>query len=152
MLEHSAADVFGGHFIFEADPHKASHRLLNPSRSRRWTLSLDHHYVVEEGKKLSNQRLFRMAIDGALISTGFADQLLGVAIEKHGYDKRIEYPETAYELPSIYAWDGSGGQEARRPARDPGQGTGQDGETAERWRAPWPPARPPWWPPRSSKR
>ena len=107
VLEHSARDVFGGHFIFEADPHKASHRLLNTIERRRWMLSFENHYVVEDSKKLSNHRLFRMAIDGALIATGFADQLLGVAIEKHGYDKKIEYPETAYELPSIYAWDGS---------------------------------------------
>ena len=107
VLEHSAADVFGGYFIFEADPHKASNRLMNSIEKRRWMLSLDNHYEVEEGKKLSNQRLYRMAIDGALIATGFADQLLGVAIEKHGYDKKVEYPETAYELPSIYAWDGS---------------------------------------------
>ncbi|NYT10954.1 MAG: CO dehydrogenase/CO-methylating acetyl-CoA synthase complex subunit beta [Methanomassiliicoccales archaeon] len=47
-----------------------------------------------------------MAIEGAIIAAGYADQLLGTAIEKYGYDQVIEYPATGYELPSIYAWDG----------------------------------------------
>ncbi|OPY33094.1 MAG: Acetyl-CoA decarbonylase/synthase complex subunit beta 2 [Methanomassiliicoccales archaeon PtaU1.Bin124] len=108
VLERSAQDVFGGHFIFESDPEKAAAKLLNEIERRRWKLGWSNSYQVETSdQKLTQEQLYRMAIEGGLIATGFADQILSVAIEKYGYQQKIEYPETAYELPSIYAWDGA---------------------------------------------
>lgn len=106
VLENTARDVYGGYFIFERDPFKAAKKLLNVVEYRRWVLGLDHKYVVESGEPISQKRLFEMAIEGAIIAVGYADQLLSVAIEKYGYDQKIEYPDTGFELPSIYAWDG----------------------------------------------
>jgi carbon-monoxide dehydrogenase catalytic subunit len=108
VLERTAKDVFGGFFIFEADPIVASKRLLNELERRRWRLDWQHGYVPEAGEgRLSNDQLYGKAIEGAIIATGFADQMLGVAIEELGYDHKVEYPETAYALPTIYAWDGA---------------------------------------------
>ena len=106
VLESTARDVYGGYFIFERDPNKAASKLLNNVEYRRWVLGLPHRFVRETRLPVTQQRLFEMAIEGAIIAVGYADQLLGVAIEKHGYDKNIEYPETGFELPSICAWDG----------------------------------------------
>ncbi|MBM4237850.1 MAG: hypothetical protein FJ151_05125, partial [Euryarchaeota archaeon] len=106
VLENTARDVYGGYFIFERDPHKAAEKLRNIVEYRRWVLGLPNKYVVEKGEPISQKRLYEMAIEGGIIAVGYADQLLGVAIEKFGYDKGIEYPETGFELPSLYAWDG----------------------------------------------
>lgn len=106
ILENTARDVYGGYFIFERHPKKAAEKLLNTLEYRRWVLGLDHEYVREKRANISQERLYEMAIEGAIIAAGYADQLLGTAIEKYGYDQPIEYPETGYELPSIYAWDG----------------------------------------------
>jgi acetyl-CoA synthase len=52
-----------------------------------------------------NQReMFQKAIDGAIIATGYADQLLNQAINELGPDKEIEYPDTAFELPTVYGF------------------------------------------------
>ena len=106
VLTNTVQDVFGGRFIFEASPELAARRLLNEVERRRWKLKLDHSYQVEKGPALSASDLYRTAIDGALIATGFADQLLSVAIERHGYEKKVEFPETGYALPAILAWQG----------------------------------------------
>jgi acetyl-CoA synthase len=106
VLENTARDVYGGYFIFERDPNKAANKLLNTVEYRRWVLGLPNGFIREKKELVTQQRLFEMAIEGAIIAVGYADQLLGVAIEKHGYDTKVEYPETGYELPSIYAWDG----------------------------------------------
>jgi carbon-monoxide dehydrogenase catalytic subunit/CO dehydrogenase/CO-methylating acetyl-CoA synthase complex beta subunit len=106
VLENTARDVYGGYFIFEKDPMKAAQKILNTLEYRRWGLGLEHHHVRESMPKITQGRLFEMVIEGGIIAAGYADQLLAVAIDKYGYDKPVEYPETGYELPSIYAWDG----------------------------------------------
>jgi len=106
VLENTARDVYGGYFIFERDPFKAARKLLNALEYRRWVLGFEHNYVRESRPKITRERLYEMAIEGAIIAAGYADQLLGVAIERYGYDAPVEYPDTGYELPSIYAWDG----------------------------------------------
>ncbi len=107
VLENTARDVYGGYFIFEKDPMKAADKILNTLEYRRWVLRLDNTYVREEGEPISQERLYEMAIEGAIIATGYADQLLGVAIDRYGYQEPVEYPDTGYELPSIFAWDGA---------------------------------------------
>lgn len=106
VLENTARDVYGGYFIFERDPEKAASKLMNMIEYRRWVLGLEHKFVRESRTPVTARRLHEMAIEGAIIATGYADQLLGVAIEKHGYDMKVEYPETGFELPSVYGWDG----------------------------------------------
>jgi CO dehydrogenase/CO-methylating acetyl-CoA synthase complex beta subunit len=56
--------------------------------------------------KISQVALYKKAIDGAIIATGYADQLLNKAIRQHGRDKEIGYPSTGYYLPCITAWTG----------------------------------------------
>ncbi|MGA7074973.1 MAG: hypothetical protein WBZ42_00275, partial [Halobacteriota archaeon] len=51
--------------------------------------------------KISQVALYKKAIDGAIIATGYADQLLNKAIRQHGRDKEIGYPSTGYYLPCI---------------------------------------------------
>jgi len=106
VLENTARDVYGGYYIFERNPQKAAEKLLNVIEYRRWVLDLEHTYQREGRPRISQERLYEMAIEGGIIAAGYADQLLGTAIEKYGYNQLIEYPETGYELPSIYAWDG----------------------------------------------
>ncbi|UCH90331.1 MAG: CO dehydrogenase/CO-methylating acetyl-CoA synthase complex subunit beta [Thermoplasmata archaeon] len=62
--------------------------------------------AAEERPKISQQELFKKAIDGSIIATGYADYLLNRAIKKYGREKTIEYPGTGYWLPSITAWSG----------------------------------------------
>ena len=64
--------------------------------------SAKDHYETYEN--LSNEELYRRAIDGAIIATGYADQLLNQAITVLGSDHPIEYPDTGYELPIVYAF------------------------------------------------
>jgi carbon-monoxide dehydrogenase catalytic subunit/CO dehydrogenase/CO-methylating acetyl-CoA synthase complex beta subunit len=117
VLTNTAQDVFGGRFIFEPSPELAARKLLNEIERRRWKLRLDHRYQVEKGAPLKAQQLYSKAIDGAIIAIGFADQLLAVAIERYGYDQRVEFPETGYSLPAILAWQG---KEVHRLADLPG--------------------------------
>jgi len=60
------------------------------------------HY--ESYENLTKEELYRRAIDGAIIATGYADHLLAQAINVLGPDHPIEYPDTAYELPVVYAF------------------------------------------------
>ncbi len=55
-------------------------------------------------ENLNPKELYQRAIDGAIIATGYADQLLNQAINVLGPDKEIEYPDTAYELPTVYGF------------------------------------------------
>ena len=64
--------------------------------------SAKDHYETYEN--LTNEELYRRAIDGAIIATGYADQLLNQAITVLGSDHPIEYPDTGYELPVVYAF------------------------------------------------
>lgn len=55
---------------------------------------------------ITQKQLFKMALDGAIIATGYADVLLNQAIKKYGKEKEIAYPGTGYGLPIIDAWTG----------------------------------------------
>jgi acetyl-CoA synthase len=115
IAEVTARDVYGGFFIFEPDPMEAAKKLLNVMDYRRWRLGIeddtnviywDGTTAAEERPKITQQQLFKKAIDGAIIATGYAEYLLNRAIVKFGMDKKIEYPGTGYWLPSITAWSG----------------------------------------------
>lgn len=115
IAEATAKDVYGGFFIFEPDPHEGVRKMINVVKYRRWKLGIDTDEDVvywdgttasEERKPISQQQLFKKAIDGSVIATGYADYLLNRAIRKYGRDKEIEYPGTGYHLPSILAWAG----------------------------------------------
>lgn len=56
---------------------------------------------------ITQEQLFKKAIDGAIIAAGYADVLLNKAITKHGAAQELEYPGTGYQLPCITAWDGT---------------------------------------------
>lgn len=112
VLENTARDVYGGYFIFETDPAEAAKRLYSAIEYRRWRLDLtdsemeraSHHDAVRG--TVTNEQLFKMAVEGSIIATGYADVLLSHALRKHGPDKKIEFPETGYQLPSLFAWLG----------------------------------------------
>jgi hypothetical protein len=116
IAEKTAKDVYGGFFIFEPDPHEGVRKMINVIKFRRWKLGIDTDEkdiiywdgtkASEERKPISQKQLFKMAIDGSVIATGYADYLLNRAIRKYGRDKEIEYPDTGYFLPSIHAWHG----------------------------------------------
>ncbi len=59
---------------------------------------------TENFEHLTNEELYRRAIDGAIIATGYADHLLAQAINVLGPDHTIEYPDTAFELPVVYGF------------------------------------------------
>jgi len=112
VLENTARDVYGGYFIFEENPHEAAKRLYSAIEYRRWRLGITDpeverasHYVPA-GEKVTNDRLFKMAVEGSIIATGYADVLLSRALRKYGPDQKIEFPETGYQLPSLFAWLG----------------------------------------------
>jgi len=50
--------------------------------------------------------LFKMAYDGAVIATSYAEILLSRALREHGPDAEVAYPDTAYYLPVITALSG----------------------------------------------
>ena len=47
-----------------------------------------------------------MGIRGAKAALDLAKQTLSTMTAKYDMDCAVEYPETAYELPAVYAWDG----------------------------------------------
>ncbi len=112
VLENTARDVYGGYFIFEKDPVVAAKRLYSAIEYRRWKLDLTDpemersaEYIPEKGR-VTHEQLFKMAIEGSIIATGYADVLLSRAVAKYGPDQKIEFPETGYQLPSLFAWLG----------------------------------------------
>ncbi|MBC7344044.1 MAG: CO dehydrogenase/CO-methylating acetyl-CoA synthase complex subunit beta, partial [Clostridia bacterium] len=70
------------------------------------SLDFDKIYegAIQEGKE--PKRLFRQAIDGAIIALSYAEILLNQAIRLYGPDQSIGYPDTAYFLPVIRALSG----------------------------------------------
>jgi acetyl-CoA synthase len=52
------------------------------------------------------KKLLQKAYDGAIIATSYAEILLNQAIRKHGPDKPVAYPDTAYYLPVISCLSG----------------------------------------------
>lgn len=115
IAEVTARDVYGGFFIFESDPVEAARKLNNVISYRRWRLELEEEDTPiywdgttpeDERPELSRQQLIDKGIDGAIIATGYAEYLLNRAIDKHGRDAKIEYPNTGYFLPCITAWHG----------------------------------------------
>ncbi|MGQ9586934.1 MAG: acetyl-CoA decarbonylase/synthase complex subunit alpha/beta [Thermoplasmata archaeon] len=112
VLENTARDVYGGYFIFERDPHEAAKRLYSAIEYRRWKLDLTDpeveraSYYPGKLEHVPKEKLFKMAIEGSIIATGYADVLLSRALHKYGPDQKIEFPETGYQLPSLFAWLG----------------------------------------------
>jgi acetyl-CoA synthase len=115
IAEATAKDVYGGFFIFEPDPHEGARKMVNVVKYRRWKLGIDTDEEIiywdgttaaDERKPITQKQLYKKAIDGSIIATGYADFLLSRAIHKYGREKEIEYPGTGYHLPSILAWAG----------------------------------------------
>jgi len=112
VLENTTRDVYGGFFIFEKDHLIAAKRLHSLIEYRRWRLGITDpetqmkaEYIVPQ-EKIPKERLFQMAVEGAIIATGYAEVLLAKAIEKYGLEQKLEFPGTGYEMPSLFAWDG----------------------------------------------
>ena len=112
VLENTARDVYGGYFIFETDPIEAAKRLYAAIEYRRWRMGITDpeleraSYCIPKGEKIPKEQLFKMAIEGSIIATGYADVLLNRALRKFGPEKKVEFPETGYQLPSLFAWLG----------------------------------------------
>ena len=112
VLENTARDVYGGYFIFEKDPHEAAKRLYSAIEYRRWKLDMTDpmveraSYYPGKQEHIPKEKLFKMAIEGSIIATGYADVLLSRALQKYGPNQKIEFPETGYQLPSLFAWLG----------------------------------------------
>lgn len=113
VLENTARDVYGGYFIFEEDPHEAAKRLYSAIEYRRWKLEMTDPEVerassyTPQTEKVTKEQLFKMAVEGSIIATGYADVLLNRALSRYGPEKKIEFPETGYQLPSLFAWLGA---------------------------------------------
>ena len=118
IAEVTAHDVYGGFFIFEPDPVEASRKLNNIIKYRRWRLGMnpnensywDGTTPEDERPRLTKEQIYKKAIDGAVIATGYAEYLLNRAITKYGRDAKIEYPGTGYYLPCLMAWHGVKGE------------------------------------------
>ncbi len=59
------------------------------------------------GSELTNEELYHRAIHGAEMAMELARTELSRSIGTYGMERPVEYPETAYELPCIYGWDGA---------------------------------------------
>ncbi|NLK25980.1 MAG: CO dehydrogenase/CO-methylating acetyl-CoA synthase complex subunit beta [Euryarchaeota archaeon] len=55
---------------------------------------------------IGTKQVFEMGIRGAKAALDLAKQTLSTMTAKYDMDCAVEYPETAYELPAVYAWDG----------------------------------------------
>jgi CO dehydrogenase/CO-methylating acetyl-CoA synthase complex beta subunit len=56
--------------------------------------------------RASAEQIFEMGIRGARTLLRLAAGALDDTVAKYGEERTVEYPETAYELPAVYAWDG----------------------------------------------
>jgi CO dehydrogenase/acetyl-CoA synthase beta subunit/intein/homing endonuclease len=57
-------------------------------------------------ERIPNAEVFKLAIEGGKAALGLAQSSLDDAMRSRGADHPVEYPETCYELPAIYGWDG----------------------------------------------
>jgi CO dehydrogenase/CO-methylating acetyl-CoA synthase complex beta subunit len=55
---------------------------------------------------MTTTELYALAIKGARALADMAAEVVDRAVATYGADRVVEYPETCYELPSVYAWDG----------------------------------------------
>jgi len=55
---------------------------------------------------IPNQDVFALAIEGSRLALDLAETMVREAITRFGEDRAVEFPETCYELPAIFAWDG----------------------------------------------
>jgi len=78
-----------------------------------------------EAPALSNEDLYKKAIDGAIIATGYADQLLNKAIRQHGRDKEIGTRALVLS-PLYHRVDRGTSDETRTAAAAPRRGTWED--------------------------
>ncbi|NPV54280.1 MAG: CO dehydrogenase/CO-methylating acetyl-CoA synthase complex subunit beta [Firmicutes bacterium] len=53
-----------------------------------------------------SRELCKAAIEGSIIATSYAEILLNQAIRRHGEDRPVAYPDTAYRLPVIRSLSG----------------------------------------------
>ncbi len=60
--------------------------------------------IAEDSK--GPKKLFRQAVDGAIIALSYAEILLNSAIKNYGEEAEISYPNTGYQLPVIRALSG----------------------------------------------
>jgi acetyl-CoA synthase len=69
-------------------------------------LNFDQIYegAIEPGKEPI--KLFRRAYKGAITAVSYAEILLTRAIQKHGKDKKVAYPDTAYFVPILLCMTG----------------------------------------------
>ena len=69
-------------------------------------LNFDQIYegAIEPGKEPI--KLFRRAYKGAITAVSYAEILLNRAIQKHGKDQEVAYPDTAYFVPIIRCMSG----------------------------------------------
>jgi CO dehydrogenase/CO-methylating acetyl-CoA synthase complex beta subunit len=56
---------------------------------------------------IDNAVVCDLAIKGGEIAIDLAQRGLDAALAKFGADRPVEYPETAYELPMVFGWDGA---------------------------------------------
>ena len=55
---------------------------------------------------IPNHDVFALAIEGSRLALDLAEKMVREAMARFGEDREVEYPETCYELPAIFAWDG----------------------------------------------
>lgn len=63
--------------------------------------------MPQEQNLIDNTTVCDLAIKGGDIALDLARRELDAALAQFGADRPVEYPETAYELPMVFGWDGA---------------------------------------------
>ncbi len=92
-----AQELFHGHLTGD---------VVTEVERRRWSLGLDDRTDMPDLPPATVDELAASARHGARTAVALARYLLALAIDKRGEETALDYPETAYGIPTAYAWLG----------------------------------------------
>jgi acetyl-CoA synthase len=102
VLTRTAKDLMGGRLLLSRDD------LLLDLERQRAEAGVPHGQSLPAPERLPAPEIIERAIVGSQAAMAMAWRAFRAALARRGAGAPLEYPETAYELPCMYAWDGAG--------------------------------------------
>ncbi len=101
ILTRTSRDLLGGRLLLSQDD------LLHDLEWQRAEAGVVHGHDMAAPERLPTAEIVERSLIGAQAALAMANRALRAALARLGPEAPIEYPETAYEMPCVYAWDGA---------------------------------------------